>query len=930
MISVKQWGWVILAFAVALWGAVADGADSNASPATEWKQIFELIKTRQLEPFAQVDPQLFRAKLAPLLEKPDLKSDPEFLVFYGGTLALSTFAKRDLAPTKRDELFCEAYTNLRNAAEKGDPLAMSGVAQMLAQGLGLQRDVASALAWYQKAWKAIADKPYKRYHVTEFLLATAQLQIEAKDIAAAEATYKELLAYSEHSPKLTDALVALDNLALFYRNIGNYAAARTVFKRYMVICEKVLGSNHLLIAQNLDSLAQLYFLDNNYRAAEPLVLRALEITRKNLGPDHPNNAEIMNALIVLYEAEGEPNRAVELMERVLRIREKQCDQVFSVTSELEQTGFADNLRREYHACLSQVVEHLTTNSIARRITSDMVLFAKGAMLETLAQRQARVFRGTDPELNRLFTEWQTAREQLAKLLMATPSPDQLAGYQDMKLKLEARKEITEQRFARASGRFASQNRASHVLLPDVARALTNNSALVEFAKYRFFHPGTKEEKRWGDSQYAAFVLRGGGDIINPDVALIRLGSADKIEAAVKKWRKAAAPDEQGRRSDKAVLDAASRELATLVWNPIVPLLADCRKVYISPDGELAFVSFGALPGSKPDSFVIDDFDISYVATGRDLVRQGGGQANPPLLVGAPDFGEQQGATAKLATDTKPEDELLVMRSGISDLRSFTALSFAPLPSTRSEVENVARLLQQADTLRRSQTAATAPLVLTGAKADEATVKAAKHPSILHLATHGFFLPDSGLNEAMSGNDRFQSQLSGEMREAAAGKLWRQMKLKNPMHRSGIALAGANDTIRGRREAGGNDGILTAEEVAGMDLWGTKMVVISACESGLGEARGGEGVFGLRRAFTMAGAQSLVMTLWAVSDDATRQLMESLYRHLPEQRTPQRALLAAQREWIAKKRAAGLYPHPVHWAGFLASGIGLGLDDEKTP
>jgi len=317
--------------------------------------------------------------------------------------------------------------------------------------------------------------------------------------------------------------------------------------------------------------------------------------------------------------------------------------------------------------------------------------------------------------------------------------------------------------------------------------------------------------------------------------------------------------------------------------------------------------------------LIEDYDIGYVATGRDLLRPGGGTASPPLLVGAPDFGEQQPAAVKSTKDAKPETELrLTSRAGISDLRSFATLSFPPLPGTLDEVQMLAGLLKQ-----RNEN----PTLLTGAQATEEAVKSAKHPRILHLATHGFFLPDSGLEEAMAGDNQrgMGVRPTGETDPGAGVKLWQQLKLKNPMHRSGIALAGANDTILGRREPGGNDGILTAEEVAGMDLWGTQLVVISACESGLGEARGGEGVFGLRRAFTMAGAQSLIMSLWSVNDVATCRLMQRMHACMAGERTPQRALLRAQRDAITDMRKAGLNPHPFYWSAFVASGIGLGLE-----
>ena len=171
---------------------------------------------------------------------------------------------------------------------------------------------------------------------------------------------------------------------------------------------------------------------------------------------------------------------------------------------------------------------------------------------------------------------------------------------------------------------------------------------------------------------------------------------------------------------------------------------------------------------------------------------------------------------------------------------------------------------------------------------------------------------------------------GEVAGPHLVSLWSQFQQRNPMRRSGVALVGANDTLAGRRPAGGDDGLLTAEEVVGMDLWGTNLVVISACESGLGEFRGGEGVYGLRRAFAVAGAQNLVMSLWSVSDRETTRLMESLYTHISKGGTPQLALLAAQREYIAAERAAGRYPHPFYWAAFVASGSGRGLEPPKSP
>jgi hypothetical protein len=432
----------------------------------------------------------------------------------------------------------------------------------------------------------------------------------------------------------------------------------------------------------------------NYADAEPLYKRTITIFEKALGPDHPDTAVSLTNLGCLMAAKRQPAEALIPFVKAWGIKVKQRDMVFAFASQHEQAAFADSRRGEFCGSLSLAAEHLEANPTARRFALSVVLSTKREMLETLSQRQADVLGSSDPEMKSHLAEWQKVGAQLAKATMAIPKPEQLKTHLTWIAELENRKEAAEQSLARASARFAGERHASRVTLSDVARVLPVGSALVEFAKYQSFRFDAKgKEQKLTGWNYIALVVRGGSTSKEPEVALLRLGTADKIEAAVKKWRKLAAPDAEGRRSDKAALDAASQELAALVWNPIVPALAGCRKVYLSPDGELAFVSFGALPGSKPDRFVIDDYDITYVATGRDLVRTGSSQANAPLLVGAPDFGEQQGATTKYTKDTKQDDNVLAMRSGISDLRSFTALSFTPLPGTRTEVESIGHLLQ---------------------------------------------------------------------------------------------------------------------------------------------------------------------------------------------------------------------------------------------
>jgi len=186
------------------------------------------------------------------------------------------------------------------------------------------------------------------------------------------------------------------------------------------------------------------------------------------------------------------------------------------------------------------------------------------------------------------------------------------------------------------------------------------------------------------------------------------------------------------------------------------------------------------------------------------------------------------------------------------------------------------------------------VALDGAKATESALKQTSAPQILHIATHGFFLGET---------------LPGEMPGALRG-LKITGKFDNPLLRSGLALAGAN-----ARQDGENDGILTALEASGLNLWGTKLVVLSACDTGLGEVRNGEGAYGLRRAFVLAGAESLVMSLWAVSDHVTREMMTDYYKNLKQGAGRGAALRAVQIEML--KRPAR--QHPFYWASFIQSG-----------
>jgi len=268
----------------------------------------------------------------------------------------------------------------------------------------------------------------------------------------------------------------------------------------------------------------------------------------------------------------------------------------------------------------------------------------------------------------------------------------------------------------------------------------------------------------------------------------------------------------------------------------------------------------------------------------------------PLVIANPSFGapatEQIAHAGASLTATRRPKAPGRRRRSVTSARSLSEVYFAPLSGTAREASTIHALFPEAS-------------LLTGQEATESALKRAAAPRLLHIATHGFFLTGA---ESPAANA-----------QVASRGISARARIDNPLLRSGLALAGAN--LRGETS---DDGILTALEAAGLNLWGTKLVVLSACDTGVGEVRQGEGVYGLRRAFVLAGAETLVMSLWPVSDYATRALMARYYRNLKGGMGRGEALRRVQLEML--RRDAGL--HPFYWATSIRSGEWTDLEGKR--
>jgi CHAT domain-containing protein/tetratricopeptide (TPR) repeat protein len=486
---------------------------------------------------------------------------------------------------------------------------------------------------------------------------------------------------------------------------------------------------------------------------------------------------------------------------------------------------------------------------------DAVIRARAMVLDEIAARHADVLRANGGNFARLARELSNARALLAHLSMQGPGED-ATGYRK-RLEAAARhKEDAERRLAEASASFRSERAVSGAGFDEVARALPAGSALVAYVRFdRRMQSGTTPS-------YAALVLGHGAG----GPRLVALGPASEVEGLVAAWRSEAAvrpPAAIGAaaRAEERYRRAATA-LAAKVWEPVAPFVAGAERVLVVPDGDLQLVNPGSLPDRGGGYLIERNPLLLTLSAERDILRSGPATQGKGLLaVGAPEF---------------------------------DAAALPALPATRDEIREIERLW-------RSTEGAAEIATLFGGQARESAVRRlAPSRRVIHLATHGYFLQRTERADA--------SRLSGL---PGAPEIADSPLLLAGLALSGFGRASANDATE--------DGILSAEEIASLDLRGVDWVVLSACDTGLGDVRPREGVLGLRRTFRAAGARSLIMTLWAVPDDAARDWMSRLYRARADGLDAASAVRRAAVGSIERRRAAGRTTHPYFWGAFVASG-----------
>ena len=513
---------------------------------------------------------------------------------------------------------------------------------------------------------------------------------------------------------------------------------------------------------------------------ERLLQRALGIREAALGSSHPDIAQLLEQLASIRQRKSDVAAAVADLTRAFDIREGHLARNLALGSDRQRLGYLNLFANDTDQAISLHARHAPDSPGALELAVTTVLRRKGRALDAASDSVANLRRHAPNEQRGLFDRLTTARAQLATVTLRGTGATSPAVYRATLARLEETVDRVENELSAASATFRAER--TPITRTAVQRAIPAEAALVEYALYQPVDPTTE---RSAAPRYVAYVLRAG----DTPPRWADLGEAAAIDAAIGAWRRALR--DPGRR-DAARL---ARRVDALVMQPVRDLVGDIRHLLISPDGSLNLIPFAALLDAR-DQFLIERYAITYLTSGRDLhrllvPRESRGQ---PVVVAAPAFGEP----ALVATKKDPATREQV---------DYSQVFFGPLPGVGAETRALRTLLPQAT-------------FFVGEQATESALRRVGGPRVLHIATHGFFLESGG---EMPGGEATLAGVAG--RRLGKWAAWAE----NPLLRSGLALAGAN-----QGKSGADDGVLTALEAASLDLWGTKLVVLSACDTGVGE------------------------------------------------------------------------------------------------
>ncbi|MEZ6133167.1 MAG: CHAT domain-containing tetratricopeptide repeat protein [Planctomycetaceae bacterium] len=693
------------------------------------------------------------------------------------------------------------------------------------------------------------------------------------DFTAAEPYYRRayevtLRTVGEDHP--TTALARL-NLSINHRETGDYAKAEELLQQALTGFRTTYGPDHFNVGESLRYLGLLYLTSGDYVRAEETLGQSLSIFQRTLTDSHPFVATVQQLLSVTHAALGDFRKATQFREQSRRsVRRHMAKTLPGLSQKSQQKYLAANFRPDFVAALSLGL-HQKDDPRTATLSAGWLLNGKGVAQEVLAEAALLSTAEAVPLVRRL----RQVRDEISKLAIQRTGQDESKRREALAIL-----ETEQQRLQQQIGEHGlGLNKADPwVSASSVRGQLPFDSVFVNIARFDVAQVTSLKKDR-EPARYVAWVIPAAGA---GEIHLVDLGPAQPIDqkvAAIRAQIQKTLNDLP--ESDEAALETALQkslnEISDLVLRPLEASLGDVVEVILSPDGSLWNLPWNALLMSD-GRYLVEAFRTRYVLSGRELVASIPERAaiSEPVLFADPDF------------DLSPDGVQAAQSENRHHLRFASTARFQRLSASAAEAVAIKPSVEAYSRINAR--------VLLQKDAQEAAFKNLHRPRVLLLSTHGFFQKDPAT--------------ASEGAEAST--------FGNPLLRCGLALSGCNNRAKAIEEET-EDGILTGLEIVGTDLRGTELVVLSACETGLGDIHSGEGVAGLRQAFQLAGAQSVVSSLWQVEDGETARLMSDLFRNIADGMNKSEALRQAQLTRIQKRRERFGSAHPFFWAAFTLTG-----------
>lgn len=727
-----------------------------------------------------------------------------------------------------------------------------------------------------------------------------------------------------YGEKHLEYAIGLNNLAGNYRKMKNYGKSLPLFKEAIEIRREKLGEENLTFASSLNNLAFIYWTIKDYKKADSLYTLALSIYKKTVGENHPNYAaglnnlgrlytdmkyfdkaedsfkealrvrkaifgelspryaETLNSLAYLYYVNNKYSDAEPIFLENLDVRLKNIQSNFSFLSEAEKEKYWNTMNNEFEVFYSFAAKRKKENPA---IVGEMLnnrLATKGMLFNSTVSIKNSILSSNDTVLISKYNKWIALKEKIGVFSNLSKSELKKRG-----IKLDSLGSLAnymEKQLSQQSDVFASEREAQTITWKQVQNNLNPKEAVIEYFQFHY----TDNSNVASDSTvYYAVVLR--KNYKYPRLVYLcgekQLSEMVRIKEVQVNYMFLHLSGYVGDKDE-------SKAIYKLIFGPLDSMLNGSNQVYLSLAGLLNRVSFKAVMDTS-SVLLIDKYDFHLINNSKALAsrkNQPNEKGNNTIQIfGGIDYNTPIDTMIKVTTKCS-KTSVTFDRQAISN-EKLSGLNWDYLDGTLSEAHKIEQLFAKNKWKTKLD---------TGARASEETFKklnGKSSPQIIHISTHGFFCPDPRGKNITSENS--ESSFRGNVFQRSI----------NPLLRSGLMFSGGNRVWEGGSAVEGiDDGVLTAYEVANTFLGGTDVVVLSACETGLGDIKSGEGVYGLQRSFQIAGAKALIMSLWQVPDAETVELMETFYNNWLQLGDMHEAFNKAQLT-LSKK-----YP-PFYWAAF---------------